>query len=379
MKIGILTLPLHTNYGGILQAYALQTVLERMGHQVFVFQNDYDGIRRFPFYKMPLFWTKRIFRILLNKGKGVPVFLEWERERELPIVTQNTKQFIDKYIHTCRINNLREISDLDFEAIVVGSDQIWRRDYFRRIWKTGMEDAYLEFISDKKIRRVAYAVSFGKDIWDYSNRETEKCRDLVSLFDAISVREETAVDLCLNNLGVKVQHVLDPTMLLSRQDYINLINKAEIQPNRGSLFAYILDKTPEKMIFVNGVAASRKMEPYFIDYLSVDFSIPIEQRIVPPVESWLRGFYDAKLVITDSFHGCVFSIIFGKPFIAIGNANRGLSRFTSLLKMIGAEEHLVTKMTSEMYNTSFDVSKESDKILFNLRQKSYNFLTQALN
>lgn len=121
------------------------------------------------------------------------------------------------------------------------------------------------------------------------------------------------------------------------------------------------------------------MEPYFIDYLSVDFSKPIEQRIVPPVESWLRGFYDAKLVITDSFHGCVFSIIFGKPFIAIGNANRGLSRFTSLQKMIGAENHLVTKMTSEMYNNSFDVSKESDIILFNLKQKSYNFLTQALN
>ena len=377
MRIGILTLPLNTNYGGILQAYALQTVLERMGHEVVVFQNNYNGIRNFPIYKLPFLWTKRFIRNCV-KGNTMPVFFEMKRKSELSIVTQHTARFINSYIHSYHVESISEISSSDVDAIVVGSDQIWRRSYFRRIWNTGIEDAYLDFISDNKIKRIAYAVSFGKDVWDYSKRETEKCKDLVRLFNAISVREDTAVGLCLNNLGVKVQHVLDPTMLLSRQDYINLINKAEIQPSDGSLFAYILDKTPEKISFINSIAAKKGMKPFFIDYLSMDFSKPVGQRVVPPVESWLRGFYDAKLVITDSFHGCVFSIIFGRPFIAIGNARRGIARFKSLLRMFDAEDCLITDINSDTFIKLPDISDDIEKNLQNLRRKSYSFLTQAL-
>ena len=377
MRIGILTLPLHTNYGGILQSYALQTILERMGHEVVVFQNDYDGIRRFPIGKMFLIWGKRFLRNCI-KGKSIPVFMEWKRKRELSVVTQNTHRFINRYIHTYHINGLDEIQSEDFDAIVVGSDQIWRRDYFRRIWKSEITNAYLDFLGAAPIKRIAYAVSFGKDIWNYSEEETEKCRILARKFDAISVREDTAISLCSDNLDVKVEHVLDPTMLLSRQDYIDLIQNAGIPPHSGSLFAYILDKTPEKIRFVNSIAVNRKMEPYFIDYLSTDFSKPIEQRIVPPVESWLRGFYDAELVVTDSFHGCVFSIIFGKPFIAIGNATRGMSRFNSLFKMFALENHMVMDVNVDISKRSYNLSKVLESRVADLQMKSRCFLESVL-
>lgn len=378
MKVGILTLPLHTNYGGILQAYALQTVLERMGHEVVVLQNGYDGIIRYPAYKMPFIWGKRI---LLDcfKGRHLPVFLERRRKRELPIVTQNTKKFISTYIHTCQVNRLADIPALGFDAIVVGSDQIWRREYFRRIWKTEITDAYLGFMSGGKNVRVAYAVSFGKKSWDYSQEETAACSVLAGAFNAISVREDSAVDLCQRYLGVKAEHVLDPTLLLSRQDYIDLIQKANASPNAGKLFAYILDKTAGKTAFVNRVAEKTGAKPYFIDCLSSDYSKSIEKRIVPPVESWLRGFFDAKLVVTDSFHGCVFSIIFGKPFIAIGNVNRGLSRFESLLKMFGAENRLITDLDNcDLSELCSDSSEERDALLPGLKRKSLDFLMQAL-
>ena len=154
MRIGILTLPLNTNYGGILQAYSLQTVLERMGHEVVVFQNDYDGIRRYPVYKMFLIMGKRFLRNCI-KGKTIPVFMEWKRKRELPIVTQYTQSFIDNHIHTYHVNSFDDIHSVDFDVIVVGSDQIWRRDYFRRIWKSEMPNADLKFMSSASIKRIA--------------------------------------------------------------------------------------------------------------------------------------------------------------------------------------------------------------------------------
>lgn len=307
------------------------------------------------------------------------MFLERKRKRELPLVTQHTKKFIDTYIHTCHVDRLDEIPALGLDAIVVGSDQIWRREYFRRIWKAEITDAYLGFMSGEKIIRVAYAVSFGKKSWDYSQEETAACSALAKSFNAISVREDSAVDLCQSYLDVRAEHVLDPTLLLSRQDYIDMIEKANVSPNSGKLFAYILDKTSGKTAFVNRVAEKSGATPYFIDCVSMDYSKPVEDRIVPPVESWLRGFFDAELVVTDSFHGCVFSIIFGKPFIAIGNVNRGLSRFESLLKMFGAENRLITDLDNcDLSELCSDDSEKREAQLLDLKKRSLDFLTQAL-
>lgn len=376
MKVGILTLPLHANYGGILQAYALQTVLERMGHEVVVFQNDYDGIRRFPVTNLPLIWGKRFFRKI--KGSSSPVFLEWQKKRELTIVTQHVQQFINHNIHTYKVEDLTSIPNGEFDVIVVGSDQIWRRSYVCRIWKTDIQNVFLRFASEWKIKRVAYAASFGIDRWDYSAKETSECASLVKKFDGISVREDSGISLCSKYFGVKVEHVLDPTMLLSKDDYIKLIEQSRVPKNEGTLFSYILDRNVMIDSFVNRVAADHGMKPYSIT-LSADYSMPVEKRIKPSVETWLRGFYDAELVVTDSFHGCVFSIIFGKPFIALGNLNRGMSRFNSLLRMFDLEDHLINEVNNYSSETKYQLLKDIGERLKTLQNESIDFLYGSLS
>ena len=126
MRIAIITLPLHINFGGIMQAYALQTVLVRMGHQVDVL-DTYEALR-LPIWKMFFSYAKRMMRKYLQ-GDDLLVFYEkiWNRERQL--LAKNTQTFVDKYIHLKAISSLKVLSEQDYQAYVVGSDQVWRYSY----------------------------------------------------------------------------------------------------------------------------------------------------------------------------------------------------------------------------------------------------------
>lgn len=123
MKIGILTLQLHTNYGGILQAYALQTVLERMGHEVVVLNKRHQAIFATYFGNGLTPYPKRIIQKYIL-GRGGRVFFESYYNRTYPIVSQNTELFIDKYIHRLKVEDLFVLKEDDFDAFVVGSDQV---------------------------------------------------------------------------------------------------------------------------------------------------------------------------------------------------------------------------------------------------------------
>lgn len=364
MKIGILTLPLHTNYGGILQAYALQTVLERMGHEVEVI--DTPNIK-----SSPSLWTigKRIIKKLL--GRKVSLFLEKKYNKEFPIISQYTQLFIDKYIHRKVVNTPEELQEDDFDAIVVGSDQIWRPKYYGKI-----ENAYLKFAKDWNIKRIAYAASFGTDEWEYTPHQTARCGELLRMFDAVSVREASGVGLCKEYFGVEAKHVLDPTMLLNKEDYIKLIETAGTPKSKGTLLNYILDDTPEKRALIEQIAKDKGLVPFRVNSRVEDHNAPLEERIQPSVEQWLRGFYDAEFVVTDSFHACVFSILFGKPFVVIGNKERGMARFNSLLDMFGLNNRMISNI-EDLYklNTISDSSEEFET----KRDQSLQYLSHSLS
>ena len=108
-----------------------------------------------------------------------------------------------------------------------------------------------------------------------------------------------------------------------------------------------------------------------------DICAPLAERIQPPVEQWLRGFMDAEFVVTDSFHACVFSILFGKPFIAIGNAGRGLSRFTSLLGMLGLESRLAAASPASTPTGDIDWPAVSRRLAAG-REEATAFLTKSI-
>ena len=338
MKIGILTLPLHTNYGGILQAYALQTVLERMGHEIVVLNHERQY--SLPLWKQPLSYGKRIIKKYILGRKDTRIFQEQHINREYAIVSQHTQKFISTYIHTYNIESFKNLKSTDFDAIVVGSDQVWRPKYFTYLFNSEVENAFLSFAQKWNIKRISYAVSFGTEDWEYTIEDTELCGELLRQFDVVTVREESAVRLCKERLGVEASHVLDPTMLLSKEDYIKLFDVANTPKSSGNLLTYILDSTPEKMDVINKISKEKELTPFRVNSKAKAPHASVEERIQPPVETWLRGFYDAEFVVTDSFHACVFSIIFGKPFVVIGNKDRGMARFESLLKIFGLEDCL---------------------------------------
>lgn len=373
MRIGILSLPLHTNYGGILQAYALQTVLERMGHEVVVFDKILPE-PSLPLWKCPFVYSKRLVNKLLGRKDNI-VFLEQYVSKIKPIIQQNTNKFIKIYIHRVSFKTFAKIPDADtFNAIIVGSDQVWRPIYFG---EDHIDDAFLAFARGWNIKRIAYAASFGVDKWEYSPVQTETCKSLLHNFDAISVREESGVKLCRDFFECKAQLVLDPTMLLDKSDYVKIIKTSNVPKSKGNLLVYILDETPDKTALIKNIADKYNLKPFRVGSNTEKIHAPLNERIQPPVEEWLRGFYDAEFVITDSFHACVFAILFEKQFVVIGNKKRGMSRFISLLTQFGLENRLIAENSNVSAVDYIDFTLLRNR-LAELKEKAMSFLYKSL-
>lgn len=373
MKIGILTLPLHTNYGGILQAYALQTVVERMGHFAEIL--NCSQIKKIP-AKWPLVFGKRIVKKYIL-GRKIVVFSEKLHNKFYPELSKNTQRFISSRIRQRMLSSLSEINENDYDVIIVGSDQIWNPDCFRPMWGCSMDMAFLKFAETWNVKRIAYAASFGKNMWSFSQTETVLCKELVKKFSNLSVRENDGVELCRRYLDAWAEMVPDPTLLLSRNDYINLFRMTEVKKSEGSLLCYILDDSVEKDGLINVIANEKKLLPFRVNSKIEDECAPIAERVQPPVEQWLRGFYDAEFVVTDSFHACVFAIIFKKPFIVYGNLSRGLSRFKSLLAQFEIEDNLITSLDD--YSRGKGGLVASNDVVENFRKKGFSFLERELN
>ena len=360
MKLGILTLtPLLTNYGGILQTYAMQRVLERMGHEVYTVNPQ----EQFPFCVNPV-------RLVWRMGKSCyNTFTRYIR-------SLHTLYFINEHIHVLPIKDFDQLNHLGFEGYVVGSDQVWRPCYWCAT--APIEQAFLAFAQKEKVKRVAYAASFGTDVWEYWPEATANCEQLAQKFDAISVREASGIVLCREHLKVEARHVLDPTMLLQREDYLALICEEKTKACRGSLMTYILDCTPEKAEVIRQIERLKKLKAFSTNSRADDERAPLHQRVQPAVEQWLRSFRDCQFVITGSFHACVFSILFGKEFLVIGNKKRGMGRFYSLLRIFGLDDRLVDP-------TNFDYARlkpidwaDINTRLEQLRTTSKDFIQSAL-
>ena len=375
MKIGILTLPLHTNYGGILQAYALQTVLERMGHEVVVINRNFHLKKYPPLWRFPLSLTKRCIRKYLFR-QNVDIFSEYHQNKTYKTISQYTQRFINQHIHTLTINELEELNKKDFDCIVVGSDQVWRKKYFTYHYATTIDNAYLAFANKWKVKKIAYAASFGTEDWEYSVEDTNKCKKLISLFDNVSVREKDGLKLCKEKFNMNVVQSLDPTLLLNQSDYLTLLDADKSTHRKGNLFTYILDMTPEKDALVSFFSEKMGYVPFEVTDINKDVKSGI--RIIPKVEKWIRCFYDAEVIFTDSFHACVFSIIFRKQFYVYGNVDRGLSRFSSLFEVLGVGDRFVlnstdiTRMKPIDYDTVYQYLGE-------LRNESFEYLNRSLN
>lgn len=368
MKIGIITCAGYSNYGGMLQAYAMTQVLTHLGHDPKVIYRPVEWKLRW--YRIPKVLPLRILDKL--RGKNVRLLHERYLTKTFPLTVQHTRPFVERYIPKVEVKRYEDLQEGDWDGFVVGSDQIWRPAY-----NIGNEaNTYLAFARKWNIKRVAYAASFGTDQWEMSPKLTEQCRNLISLFDYVSVREASGVDLCRKYLGIEADNVVDPTLLLPREAYEKIVENAHVPVSSGTLLTYVLDETKEKQAVVERVIEQYALKPFRVNSSFEDSTAPVEERIQPPVEQWLRGFMDARMVVTDSFHACVFSIIFNRPFVVVGNEGRGLSRFHSLLSLFGLEDRLVTS-PADMPANDIDWAEVNARLV-TLRKTSVSKLKEAL-
>lgn len=355
-KIAILTQPLGMNYGGILQNYALQKILEKMGH-------DPITINR---------WTN-------HNVSPLRVALYYFKIENT--VYRKTFNFLKKHVAlTGKIDSDQKIithfRDFKYDAVIVGSDQTWRPKMSPNIY-----NYFLDFLQGKdssNIKKIAYATSFGTSDWEFTVEQTNKIKVLIKQFDSISVRENTGVDLCKEFLGTDVQHVLDPTMLLSSNDYDQIFANKKYPDNKG-IFAYVLDRNNENDLIINKISSYFKKD-IFRNQAQYSISKKQKSKKYPALETWVKSFSDADFIITDSFHGTVFSILYKKPFVTIVNKNRGAARFYSLLEPLGLQMRLVESedhVTSVLLNQIIDFKSVSDKLEI-LKENSLSFLQKSL-
>lgn len=335
-NILILTLTLQKNYGGVLQAFALYKILLKLGYNPYV-------LREIP---------KDIKSKLKNWIDNKSHFANFRKNNIREI---NTSSITEKFL----IKN--EIS-----TIVVGSDQIWRPLYYH------IQTAFCGFLSpNSSIKRISYAASFGQDFWEYSQEETLVAKDLVKRFSSVSVREMSGVSLCKKFLSVDAIQVLDPTMLLDVTDY-----KKYIKPDDSSfVYVYLVNNKCDDSM-VNSILKQTNKPIRTTRILTNKILKRISKQTTIP--EWLSNIYNADYIITDSFHGCVFSILFNKFFYVIGNDAGGNTRIESLLNLFHLNKRFVNNMEDMDFSNHIDWISVNDKVE-KYKDVSISFLKNALS
>lgn len=365
MKIGILTQPIHWNYGGILQNWALQQVLRGMGHEPIKLEYY------IPWHELPLFTKlKRDIKTVALRaiGRG--------REREVLIIRKKRLSLRGLDI-TCT-GTFRDANKLPkyaskVDAFIVGSDQVWRQEY-----SPGIEDFFLTFLPDSDHRlRVSYAASFGKSAGYIDADKMDACRAGLSKFTAVSVREREGLEILARDFGRDdASLVLDPTLLLKTADYERIMAKKSPMA-KPYISAYFLDETPAKRAILESL--QQKLGITNLDLMGTKYN-HFEGARIPTIGQWIRSIAGSEVVITDSFHGMVFSLIFHKPFVVLANKTRGLDRYRTLLEPLGLTDRLISDDTIAA-GIDLDATidwQRVDNHLDTLRHQSIDFLKKAL-
>lgn len=351
-KIAIMSLPLSNNFGGIWQFFALNMAIKELGFNP-------KALNLCLMDNKKSYHLLNSFKNYIKKGiNSINQNLKFDLYRP-NILRKNVLTFLNKNLDlTKQIYSFNELRDVlkEFDCIVLGSDQIFKPSFFVQF----SPFCGLDFFDGKKI---AYAGSFGGnkflgDIKTFKN-SYEK-------FDFLSVRESSGVDIFKNTFNLKAKLCLDPTFLIDFNRYFDFkkINKEYI------LF-YNLDFDEKKEDFKKRLAKRLNLD--VIDIYG-------EKANLDPLE-WLNLIKNAKFILTDSFHGCVFSIIFKKNFLAFVNNDRGNSRFIDLFNMLDLKEQEVNYLLlKDDYINVRNIDYERVyKILDKKKQESIEFLKKSLS
>ena len=347
MKIGLLTYHHSSNNGAMLQAYATAKALKELGHEV-----QFIDLRQPEPHHSGL--AKYIVNAVCYKRD---IAVKNFKSHFYPPLTQ----------HYLSVEELRANPPL-VDCLVVGSDQVWNPDISKE-----MAMAYFLDFGNEDTKRFSYASSFGVNSWP-SCDITPKVRKALDRFDYLSVRETTAVNILKETFGKDSIVVVDPTMLF--RDYVELTGDV---PEKNEVVCYKLNRTSE---FFDNISAVKQLTGIPVRLLNNSYPIRGLRYTYPPsVEEWIRRIGGAQYVITDSFHGAVFSILYHRKFAVIKNNNGKDSRLLDLLKAVGLENRAYDSVKALQENRKWidpiDYTIVLPKIE-ELRKTSWNYLKQAL-
>jgi len=337
MRIGIVTFFRVPNYGAMLQAYSLWKYLEERGHEVVFIDYAFGNARRIPLWKC----------FVSRQAHGC---FDAIRKKLKAYVRFNIVHFSDSFPRTSPVATFMELKDIgrSYDALMVGSDQMWNPS-----WCSGetLPVVMLDFAA-KGEKRIAYAVSFGTKEWKKEQKADEAGR-LLREFDAISVREESGIKLVQELSGRDdAKWMIDPTLLHSASFYEPLLNSE--CPNRNQyVFSYMLDEwigDEDVESILRMVMSTRGMGEIHTDKVSVSGLLSpicklLDVKSKESVGSWLSEIANSDFVVTNSFHGTVFSILFHKPFVTIpvsGKMSGMNERVVSLLSMVGLRSRIIS-------------------------------------
>ncbi len=349
MRIGTLTFHWATNYGAIIQAYALQQFLSGRGFETEIV--DYVPVR--------------VVAIRLLQRLRQTAFTDFARERKMrSFRRRHLAVSAKRYRSRASLGN----AAADYDVLVCGSDQIWN-EWFTLNAEGGPTRSYLlDFVPPEK-KRISYAASFGVE--SLSDETTAVAQPELAKFNAISVREESGAAI-VESMGLAAKVAVDPTLLLRSDDYERLIgNHKPAETYR--FFPYLLHRSQD---------TARQAR----DYVATTHFAgeALYERGPISVLDWLFHLKNAEFVVTNSFHGVVFCLIFQRPFVvvAVEGVGHGMNgRFDTLLEAVGMEDRILRDYDAatidRLYSQEIDWSAVS-KALDAMRDSSAMFLTEAL-
>ncbi len=380
--IGLVTCYFHHNYGSMLQAYATEMIMQQMG---LPFQTiackapiNYMKENKLLYIIKKLLiadWKMRLGKMKIEREKkNNPVFAKnWAVRNKAFDDFANTFFHVSPY---CK--NREELTKMaeNYSAFLVGSDQLWRTDSVEHGYYT------LEWVPDD-IRKIAYSTSIG--VKEVPWFQVAKNKRFMNRFDYIALREQSACDLVYKLTGRKVQVVLDPTLLFTGKQWMNIQQEEPLTDGK-YIFCYLLGNNPEQREFIKQVKAKTGYKivalQHLDEYIPSDEGFADEAPYVGPRE-FLNYIRNAEYIFTDSFHCSVFSILYKKNFFTFSRFAEGAkqstnTRIDNLLHITGLEDRRMTsdKTIDDILNFRGNFNGVEDKLNV-LRKSSMEYLYNA--
>lgn len=353
----------------MLQAYALQTVIRRLGYEPEIIDFSNDGQKRLYSVRQPNNSAKNILKNIILHPYEKRIKRNFDSFEEF----KNTEFSLSPDSYSC----MDQLTDDRYFAVVTGSDQVWNITI-----ADGDNAYYLPWV--KKAAKIAYAPSFGaKNIMKYADNP-EKYKRYLLAFDALSIRERNGKKWLREITGKEVPVLLDPTLLLDAEDY------REISDNRLPLpdkYIFFYSPSYQKDIVELVCRVSEKYSLPVIAFNTKTFYVKGVQRKgfrLPAIEnprSYLTLIQNAELIMTTSFHGTVFPTIFRKQVWVIKNGGMfgDDDRVKTLIEQLGIEDRLIPIA----FDSNFDYMKPVDYVFYEktlpvLKEEAVNYLKESL-